>query len=62
MTGRARSLAASVVGWLIVALVAWWMLGAVVGAVRWLVRLGVVAVVFVGLVVLYLRLRRPGPR
>ena len=50
---------ASIVGWVIVALVLFWLLGAVIGTIRFLIRFLVWAIVLVALVALYLNLRAP---
>ena len=52
-----RSLAASAVGWIIAALVAFWLVRAVFGTVFWFVRSAIWIVVLAGLVWLYFRLR-----
>ncbi|MDJ0769950.1 MAG: hypothetical protein QNJ12_14210 [Ilumatobacter sp.] len=57
--GRPRSMLASIVGWVIVALVLFWLLGAVIGTIRFLIRFLVWAIVLVALVALYLNLRAP---
>jgi len=59
--GRARSLAATVVGWVIVVLLAWWLLGALVGTLLWLLRAVLLVAVLLGLIWLYVWLRRPRP-
>jgi hypothetical protein len=56
---RARSLAATVVGWVIVVLIAWWLLGALVGTLLWLLRAVLLFAVLVGLIWLYVWLKRP---
>ncbi|MFM7534296.1 MAG: hypothetical protein ACKO91_00680 [Acidimicrobiales bacterium] len=61
MPGRARSLAATVVGWVIVVLLAWWLLGALVGTLLWLLRAVLLVAVLLGLIWLYVWLRRPRP-
>ena len=43
-----RNLAASIVGWVLVALVAWLLLGFVIGTVLWVLRVLIVLVVIVG--------------
>jgi len=47
---RAKSILASVVGWLIVALIVYWFLGFVVGTIAFMVRF-VVGIVLLGLLV-----------
>ncbi len=54
---RSRSVLASVVGWIVVALVAYWLLGAVIGTLRWVIRAVVWIVVLGVLVSLYARLK-----
>lgn len=54
---RGRSLLATVVGWLLVALVVWFLFGWIVGAVRVLVRFFTVLVVLVVLALIWFRLR-----
>ena len=56
---KARSFLATVVGYVLAALVAFWLLGAVVGTLRFLVRAVVTLVVIGALATLYLRLRTP---
>lgn len=53
-------MAATVVGWLIVALIAYFFLGFLIGTLRWLVRFAVVVIVIGALLTLYLRLRDDG--
>ncbi|MFK8025314.1 MAG: hypothetical protein AB8G26_15260 [Ilumatobacter sp.] len=55
---RGRSLLASVVGWLLVAMVVWFFFGWVVGAARALLRFIAILVVLGALAVVWLRLRR----
>jgi hypothetical protein len=50
---------ATVVGWIIVGLVAYWLLGAVLGTIRWLIHLLVWLVVLGGLITLYAKLKSP---
>ncbi len=59
-SGAPRSILASVVGWLIVAIVVYLFFGWIVGTLFWLLRMLVVLVLLGGLFALYLRLRR-GP-
>lgn len=59
MARSPRSVLATVVGWVIVALVVYWLLGAVIGTVRLLVRFALWSVLLVALVVIYLELRSP---
>lgn len=57
--GRGRSLAATVVGWVLVAIVAWFLLGAIVGTLLWLLRVVLIVAVIGGLLTLYLWLKSP---
>jgi hypothetical protein len=50
---------ATVVGWIVVAVVAYWLLGAVLGTLRFVIRAVVWIVVIVALVGLYARLKSP---
>lgn len=59
MAGKSRHLMASIVGWIIVAIVLYWLLGAVVATVGFVVRFFVWAIVIGALVTLYLNLRTP---
>jgi len=54
---RPRSLLASIVGWLIVAIVVYFFFGWIVGTVRVLLRLALVVVVIGALLWAYFRLR-----
>lgn len=57
VSDRSRSVVATVVGWIVVALLAYWLLGAVIGTVRFVIRAVVWIVVLGGLVSLYARLK-----
>lgn len=59
MAASPRSVIASVVGWLIVALLVFWAFGFVLGTIRFLVRAFALLIVLAILVVLYLRLKAP---
>ncbi len=59
---KARSLLATVVGYVIVALVAFWLLGAVIGTVRFVVRAVITLLILGGLLTLWARLKSPGGR
>ncbi len=48
---------ATVVGYLIVALVAYWLFGAVLGTIRWIIRAVLTFVVLGALVTVYFRLK-----
>jgi hypothetical protein len=52
-----RSLAASAIGWLIVAIIAFWLVRAAFGTVFWFLRSVIWVVILGGLVWLYFRLR-----
>jgi hypothetical protein len=54
-----RSALATVIGWIIVAAVAYWLLGAVLGTLRFVIRAVVWVVVISALVGLYARLKSP---
>jgi hypothetical protein len=56
---RPRSLLATIVGWLIVAVLAWLLLGFAFGALRFIVRSVLLVAVIVGLVWAYLALKAP---
>jgi hypothetical protein len=56
---RARSLLATVVGWVLAALVAFWLLGALIGTLRFVLRVVITILVVGALVTLYLRLKSP---
>ena len=59
MAGRGRSFAATIVGWVIVAVVVYLLLGAVMTALGLLVRFVIWAIVIAALITLYLNLRSP---
>ena len=52
-----KSVTASIVGWAIVAIVAFWLLGAVFSTVFWLLRSAIWIVLLGGLIWLYFRLK-----
>lgn len=58
--GGPRSIAASVVGWLLVAVVAYLLFGFVIGTLRWLLRVVVIVVIVGGLGWLYFKLKDDG--
>ncbi len=58
-TDKARSLLATVVGYVLVALVAFWLLGAVIGTLRFVLRAVLTLVLLGGLLALYLKLKTP---
>ena len=57
MAASPRSVVASAIGWLIVALVLFWALGFVIGTIRFLLRAALWLVVLAILVGVYIRLR-----
>jgi hypothetical protein len=59
MNHRARSMLATVVGYVIVALVVLILFRFVVGTIFWLIRAVFIVVVLVALVAIYLRLKSP---
>lgn len=59
MAGSSRSTAASIVGWVLVALIVYAVLGALLATIGFLVRFIVWAVVIGALITLYLNLRSP---
>ena len=59
MATRPRSTLATIIGWIIVALVVYWLLGAIIGTIRFLVRFTVWLVIVGALIVLYLNLKAP---
>ena len=52
-----RSFLASVVGWILVAIVVWFLFGGILSAIRFVVRLAVFVLIVGALLVLYFRLR-----
>lgn len=54
-----RSFLATVVGYVLVALIAWVVLGWVLGTIFWLIRTILLVVVIGGLLLLYLNLKAP---
>ena len=56
-TGSGRSTLRSVVGWLIVVLLAFWLLGIVIGTIKFVVRFFLWAVVLGLLIYAYLKLK-----
>jgi hypothetical protein len=55
----ARSVLATLVGYVLIAVLAYVLLGAVIGTLRWIVRTVLVVVVIGALLSLYLRLKSP---
>lgn len=56
---RVKSALATVIGWIIVALLVVWGFGFVLGTLRWLLRSALMFLVIGGLVVAYLSLKDP---
>jgi hypothetical protein len=57
MASKPRSAIATLIGWVIIALLAFWLLGVVIGTIRFIIRFIVWAVVIGGLIFLYVKLR-----
>lgn len=58
-TRGARSLLATVVGWIVAALIVWFLFGWLVGTLLWVLRTILVIVVILGLLMLYFKLKTP---
>jgi hypothetical protein len=56
---RGRSVLASVIGWLIVIIVGWWVLGFLIGSLMWILRGVLIVAVLFGLLWAYLALKAP---
>ena len=56
-TSSARSLLATVVGWIVVALIVWFLFGWILSTLRFLIRIIVILVVIGALAALYFKLR-----
>jgi len=56
---RPRSFLATVVGYLVVAIIIWFLFGWLVGTILWILRTALIIAVIVGLVALYLKLKGP---
>jgi hypothetical protein len=54
-----KSILASVVGWLIVALLAYWFLGIIIGTIAFMVRFIVWIILLGVLITIYLKLKSP---
>lgn len=50
---------ATVIGWIIVALIVFWAFGFIIGTLRWLIRSFFLFALLIGLVVAYLALKDP---
>jgi hypothetical protein len=59
--GGVRSIAASIVGWGIVAIIVWFFFGWIFGALFFLARLALLGVVVLALLWVYFRLKGDGP-
>lgn len=59
MADGPKSILASVVGWLIVALLAYWFLGIIIGTIAFMVRFIVWIILLGVLVTIYLKLKSP---
>ncbi len=55
----ARSILATVIGWVVVAIVVWFLFGALVGTILWILRTILIIAVILGLVTLYFKLKSP---
>ena len=56
---RPRSFLATVVGYLVVAIIIWFLFGWLVGTILWILRTVLIIVAVVGLIALYLKLKSP---
>ena len=56
-TSSGRSLLATIVGWVVVALIVWFLFGWILGTIRFLLRIIVIFVVIGALASLYFKLR-----
>jgi hypothetical protein len=56
---RPRSFLATVVGYLVAAIIIWFLFGWLVGTILWILRTVLIIVVIVGLIALYLKLKGP---
>lgn len=59
---RGKSMLATVVGWIIVLVIGWWLLGFVIGTLRWIIRSVLVVGLLILLVVAYFSLKDPPDR
>ena len=50
---------ATVIGWIIVALIVFWAFGFIIGTLKWLIRSFLLFALLIGLVVAYLALKDP---
>lgn len=55
----ARTILATVIGWVVVALVVWFLFGALVGTILWILRTILIIAVILGLITLYFKLKSP---
>jgi hypothetical protein len=56
---KPRSFLASVVGWLVVGIIVWFLFGWLVGTILWILRTILIVVVILGLITIYFKLRGP---
>ena len=56
---RGKSMLATVIGWIIVAVIAWWLLGFVIGTLRWVIRSVLILGALILLVGVYFNLKAP---
>ena len=61
-SGTARSWAASIVGWVLVAIVAFVAFRFVIGSIFWMLRAAVIVALIIGLFVLWMKLKTPRRR
>ena len=57
--GAMKSGLATVIGWIIVALIVFWAFGFIIGTLRWLIRSFLLFALLIGLVVAYFALKDP---
>jgi hypothetical protein len=56
---RPRSFLATVVGYIVVAIIVWFLFGWLVGTILWILRTLLIIAVIIGLLVLYFKLKSP---
>jgi hypothetical protein len=56
---RPRSFLATVVGYIVVAIIIWFLFGWLVGTILWILRTVLIVVAIVGLIALYFKLKTP---
>jgi hypothetical protein len=57
--GRPRSFLATVVGYIVVAIIIWFLFGWLVGTILWILRTVLIILVVLGLITLYFKLKSP---